>query len=93
MKQVISQVSEAISSAPGIYDYHPIHDALHILTKLKERPMDLTEVAYEWCVVIWKKYHSRWGLWDTPSSLLGSWLPSPSSAGLGVGFLGHSPTH
>ena len=58
MKQVVGQVSEAVSSAPETSDPEVIYHALRILTQLKDRPTDLAEAAYGWCVVIWRNHHS-----------------------------------
>ena len=61
MKQVVGQVSEAVSSAPETSDPEFIYHALRILTQLKDRPTDLAEAAYGWCVMIWRNHHNYYG--------------------------------
>ena len=55
MDQVLRQVTGVIDSALATDDSSVVWGALHILTLLKERPKDLTEMAYRWCVMVWKK--------------------------------------
>ena len=38
--------------------YEAIGDALLYLTKLENRPLRLTEIAYAWCALIWETRHS-----------------------------------
>ena len=61
MKQVVGQVSEAVGSAPETSDPEFIYHALRILTQLKDRPTDLAEAAYGWCVMIWRNHHNYYG--------------------------------
>ena len=61
MKQVVRQVSEAVSSAPETSNPEVIYEALRVLTQLKDRPTDLAEAAYGWCAVIWRNHHSYHG--------------------------------
>ena len=55
LEQTINQVSRAIISTGGrgFPQLEPTRELLLALTELETRPFCLTELAYEWCPVIW----------------------------------------
>ena len=61
---MIKQVSGAIDSASEASNPEVIWGALYILTQLEDRPLYLAEVAYRWCIVIWRNRHS-YEDWET----------------------------
>ena len=67
MAQVINQVCAAI--VPALKSPHPqyelIRGLLFTLTQLETRPLELAEVAYDWCAMIWKNRQS-YEDWTTP---------------------------
>ena len=71
MEQILHQLSKAIRSAIDGTEAHRkfIPHVLHDLIGLETRPVCLTEIAYDWCSVI---YENRLGLEDWESLLVTS---------------------
>jgi len=71
MERILHQLSKVVRSAILSAEVHPelISHVLHDLVDLETRPMCLTEIAYDWCSVI---YETRESLWDWEGLLLTS---------------------
>ena len=61
LEQTLNQVSKSILSIPDATDsrYETIWGLLSALIKLENRPLCLTEMAYEWCPMIWETFRDR----------------------------------
>ena len=58
LEQILNQVSKAIISTPnptGLI-HEPTWGLLFALTTLENHPSCLTELAYQWCPVIWERF-------------------------------------